>query len=257
MPPAKPQATAVAVGKKIARPRHRGSAGVGRQLSGPAGRLAHAGDDSPSAAPATPSGDGVIASPSGGGNAPLDVPVVSWSGRLLMPWHPARARELVRRGRAVCRFSAGVFYIQLPPVACEIDPGSTREAYTVKSAAPTYLSIGADAVAYVRDAVATRRQRCRSRATPCGAPRGLGAPDISPQVRGDRSGSTAWTAGRSRRFGRRDGPRDTCRPPPLACLAPPPAPASARTDSRRSSAAVRGPRSLGLKRGSRVAPGSG
>src|SRR5579875_1658389 len=47
-------------------------------------------------------------------------------------------------------------------------------------------------------------------------------------------------------FGRRDGPRDTCRPPPLACLAPPPAPASARTDSRRSSAAVRGPRSLGL-----------
>ncbi len=114
MPPAKPQATAVAVGKKLARPRHRGSAGVGRQLSGPAGRLAHAGDASPSAAPATPSGDGVIASPSGGGNAPLDVPVVSWSGRLLMPWHPARARELVRRGRAVRRFSAGVFYIQLP-----------------------------------------------------------------------------------------------------------------------------------------------
>jgi hypothetical protein len=30
-----------------------------------------------------------------------------------MPCHPARARELVRKGKAVRRFNRGMFYIQL------------------------------------------------------------------------------------------------------------------------------------------------
>jgi len=99
-----------------------------------------------------------------------------------MPCHPARARELVRRGRAVRRFSKGVFYITLldrtdgavQPVACGVDPGSTREGFTVKSGAHTYLNIDADAVTHVREAVDTRRQMRRARRfrkSPCRPPR--------------------------------------------------------------------------------------
>jgi len=43
----------------------------------------------------------------------LFVPVVSKSGKVLMPCHPARARELVRNGKAVRRFNKGMFYIKL------------------------------------------------------------------------------------------------------------------------------------------------
>ncbi len=91
-----------------------------------------------------------------------------------MPCHPARARELVRRGRAVRRFSKGVFYIRLldrmegavQPVAAACDPGSKREGYTVKSAAHTYLNVDADAVTHVSEAIKSRRylrnaRRCR------------------------------------------------------------------------------------------------
>jgi hypothetical protein len=84
----------------------------------------------------------------------LYVPVVSSTGKPLMPCHPARARELVRKGRAVRRFDRGMFYIRLldradgdvQPVACGIDPGSKKEGLTVKSAAHTYLNLQADAV---------------------------------------------------------------------------------------------------------------
>ncbi len=62
----------------------------------------------------------------------LYVPVLSADGKPLMPCHPATARELVRKGRAVRRFRNGFFYIRLLdrtdgavlPVACGIDPGS-------------------------------------------------------------------------------------------------------------------------------------
>ena len=65
----------------------------------------------------------------------LYVPVVSKTGRPLMPCHPARARELVRKGKAVRRFNRGLFYIQLTgredgdkqPIAVGIDPGSKKE----------------------------------------------------------------------------------------------------------------------------------
>ncbi len=112
----------------------------------------------------------------------LYVPVVSSTGKPLMPCHPARARELVRKGRAVRRFSCGIFYIQLldredgevQDVAVGIDPGSKKEALTVKSEAHTYLNIQADAVTWVKDAVEVRRNmRCarRFRKTPCRANR--------------------------------------------------------------------------------------
>ena len=95
-----------------------------------------------------------------------------------MPCHPARARELVRKGKAVRRFNRGLFYIQLTvredgdiqPVAVGIDPGSKKEGITVKSEAHTYLNIQADAVDWVKGAVKTRQQMRRTRRyrkTPC------------------------------------------------------------------------------------------
>src|SRR5215207_3327324 len=91
------------------------------------------------------------------------VPVLSSTGRRLMPCHAARARELVRKGRAVRRFDRGLFYIKLldrrdgatQPIAVGIDPGSKKEAFTVKSTAHTYLNIQADAVTWVKEAEAT------------------------------------------------------------------------------------------------------
>lgn len=55
-------------------------------------------------------------------------------------------------------------------MAVGIDPGSKREAFTVKSQAHTYLNILAHAVDWVKDAVETRRNMRRARRfrkTPC------------------------------------------------------------------------------------------
>src|SRR5262245_2030141 len=99
------------------------------------------------------------------------VPVVSKSGKPLMPCHPARARQLIRQRKAVRRFDKGLFYIRLTereegltqPIAIGLDPGSKREGYSMKSAAHAYLNIQADAVTHVKDAVATRRTMRRGR----------------------------------------------------------------------------------------------
>lgn len=110
------------------------------------------------------------------------VPVLSADGKPLMPCHAARARELVRKGRAVRRFRKGFFYIQLldrtdgevQPVACGIDPGSKWEGLTVKDAGRTFVNIHADAVTHVKDAVTARREMRRARRfrkTPCRKPR--------------------------------------------------------------------------------------
>lgn len=106
------------------------------------------------------------------------VPVVSSAGKPLMPTSNWRADELIRKGKALRRFSKGVFYICLiaradgdvQEVACGIDPGSKKEGFTVKSADHTFVNIQTDAVTWVKDAVETRRQlRCarRNRNTPC------------------------------------------------------------------------------------------
>jgi len=118
----------------------------------------------------------------GAGNRTIYIPVQDKAGRPLMPCHPARARELVREGRAVRRFSKGLFYIRLldreegvtQEVAVGIDPGSKKEGFTVKSEAHTFLNIQADAVTWVKNAVATRRgmrRTRRNRNTPCRQPR--------------------------------------------------------------------------------------
>ncbi|MBA3531992.1 MAG: RRXRR domain-containing protein [Ardenticatenales bacterium] len=105
------------------------------------------------------------------------VPVVSSIGKPLMPCHAARARQLVRNGRAVRRFNKGIFYIQLldraegdvQPIAVGVDPGSKREGFTVKSETHTYLNVQAEAVTWVSKHVAVRktlRRRRRGRKTP-------------------------------------------------------------------------------------------
>ncbi len=110
------------------------------------------------------------------------VPVVSSSGKPLMPCHPARARDLIRKGKAVPKWKKQLYYIQLvdrvdgdlQPVACGIDPGSKREGYTVKSATKTYLNINSHACGYVKDKVSFKRvmrKLRRSRHTPCRAKR--------------------------------------------------------------------------------------
>jgi hypothetical protein len=52
---------------------------------------------------------------------------------------------------------------ELQPIAVGIDPGSKKEAFTVKSAAHTYLNIQADAVTWVKEHVETRRNMRRAR----------------------------------------------------------------------------------------------
>jgi len=108
----------------------------------------------------------------------LWVPVVSKTGKPLMPTRPKRARELLKKGKAIPRWKAGTFYIQLTKredgevqkVAVGIDPGSKREAFTVKGAKHTYLNVLSDAVTWVKETVETRRQARgsrRSRKMPC------------------------------------------------------------------------------------------
>ena len=116
------------------------------------------------------------------------VPVVSSTNKPLMPCHPARARQLVRNGKALRRFNRGLFYIRLTqrsdgatqPIALGIDPGSKFEGYTVKSEAHEFEHLNAEAVTWVKDAVETRsnlRRSRRNRKTPyrkCRWNRGVG-----------------------------------------------------------------------------------
>lgn len=112
------------------------------------------------------------------------VPVVGKTGKPLMPTTHQKANKLIAKGRAIRRFDRGIFYIQLTdredgytqPMAVGIDPGSKKEALTIKSAAHTYLNVQADAVTWVSEAEETsttmRRSR-RSRKTPYRAYRPL------------------------------------------------------------------------------------
>ena len=139
-----------------------------------------------------PSGAGERAS-----NRPLYIPVQDRTGRPLMPMHPARARELLRRGRAVRRFSKGIFYIRLldreggatQEVAVGIDPGSKKEGFTVKSEAHTFLNIQTDAVTWVKDAIKVRREMRRTR-------RSQNSPCRQPQYNRARGGLAPSTRAR-------------------------------------------------------------
>lgn len=107
------------------------------------------------------------------------VPVVSKTGKPLMPCHPQRARELMEKGKAQPRWILGsIFYIQLieredgevDPVAIGIDPGSKFEGYSVRSIQRTLINIESAAPTHVKGRIADRRNLRRSRRfrnTPC------------------------------------------------------------------------------------------
>jgi hypothetical protein len=110
------------------------------------------------------------------------VPVISASGKRLMPTTNRKADRLVAKGRARRRFDRGLFFIQLldrsdgytQPIALGIDPGSKKEAYSLQSERHTFLNIQADAVTWVKEHIETRRQMRRTRRyrkTPCRAGR--------------------------------------------------------------------------------------
>lgn len=99
------------------------------------------------------------------------VPVVSSIGKPLMPCRQSRARELIRKGKAIKRFNRGIFYIQLTDredgeiqeVVLGIDPGSKKEAFTIKSNKHTFFNLQADAVTWVKDRESLSTQLRRGR----------------------------------------------------------------------------------------------
>jgi hypothetical protein len=99
------------------------------------------------------------------------VPVVDRKQRPLMPTSNWKADKLIASGKALRRFRAGIFYIQLvdrnggntQQTVVGIDPGSKREGFTVKSNKHTYLNILSEAVTWVKGAVEQRSQLRRTR----------------------------------------------------------------------------------------------
>ena len=112
------------------------------------------------------------------------VPVVSSTGKPLMPCSPRRARKLLEKGKAVKRWYRGFFCIKLTEredgevqeVVVGVDPGSMREGYTVMSAKRTFLNINAHAangkgIKKSMEGRSNARRARRFRKTPCRTPR--------------------------------------------------------------------------------------
>ena len=101
------------------------------------------------------------------------VPTVSADGTPLMPCRPAKARKLLRNGRAVRKWSKlGVFYIQLrfnpkepatQPLAVGVDPGSKFEAVSIVGTEDTVFNIMSEAVDWVKATLQRRREMRRAR----------------------------------------------------------------------------------------------
>ena len=81
------------------------------------------------------------------------VPVVGKNQKPLMPTKPSRARRWIKQGKATPFFNKGVFCVrlnvepadsQLDDVVVGIDPGSKKEAFTVKSEHHTYRAIACE-----------------------------------------------------------------------------------------------------------------
>jgi hypothetical protein len=89
-----------------------------------------------------------------------------------MPCTPARARILLKKGKAVARWNKlGIFYIKLKysvepnnqMLAVGVDPGSKFEAESVVGTRDTVVNIMHEAVDWVKDALEQRRQMRRAR----------------------------------------------------------------------------------------------
>jgi hypothetical protein len=103
----------------------------------------------------------------------MRVAVVDRVGKQLMPCTPAKARHLLKAGKAKPKWSKlGIFYVQLvyeveqprnQTLVVGIDPGSSYEGYSVVGATDTVLNIMAEAPKHVKKAVEVRRIMRRAR----------------------------------------------------------------------------------------------
>ena len=101
------------------------------------------------------------------------IPVVSRNGTPLMPCKSAKARKLLRDGKARKQYDKlGIFYLQLhfnptvptaQPLVLGIDAGSKFEAFSIVGAKDTVLNIMSKATIWVKKAVEQRRTMRRSR----------------------------------------------------------------------------------------------
>ena len=110
------------------------------------------------------------------------VPVTNIENQPLMPTNILRARRWITSKKATPFWKKGIFCVRLnirtkenkQEIAIGIDPGSKKEAFTVKSKSHTYLNIQADAVTWVKGTIEERRNARgarRQRNTPCRKPR--------------------------------------------------------------------------------------
>ena len=107
------------------------------------------------------------------------VPVVNQNRLPVMPTIPSRAKRWIASRKATGFFNKGVFCVRLnqqpsdtktQKIAVGIDPGSKREAFTVKSASHTYCNILTESIDWVKGAVKNKRnarRARRNRKTPC------------------------------------------------------------------------------------------
>jgi len=102
------------------------------------------------------------------------VPVVDAGGIPLMPTTPARARRMLKEGKAVARWNKlSIFYIQLKhnvdpmrkevqertqPIAVSVDPGASFAGLSVVGVKDTILNIMTEPVNWVKDALKRRRE---------------------------------------------------------------------------------------------------
>lgn len=99
------------------------------------------------------------------------VPVLDLNNQQLMPTTQWRAERWIMSRKATPFWKKGVFCVRLnvktgdvkQEIAVGIDPGSKKEAYTIKSEVHTYLNIQADAVTWVKDAIESRRNARKAR----------------------------------------------------------------------------------------------
>lgn len=112
------------------------------------------------------------------------IPVISSTGKPLMPCHPARARKLIANGRAEGKRLKDFWYIRMldredgetQDICVGIDPGSKREGYSVLTEHRTLLNVQTHVAPgnLIKRSLEGRRNARRSRRyrnTPCRAPR--------------------------------------------------------------------------------------
>jgi len=100
------------------------------------------------------------------------VPVVDRNNKPLMPTRIGRAKRWVISGKGTFFWKSYTLCVRLnvdpsdeqkQDIAVGIDPGSKREAYTVKSKGHTYLNLLTETIDWIKDSLEVRRNMRKSR----------------------------------------------------------------------------------------------